>query len=97
MFGLEPGDEMRLRLAADFAKPHESMHLVLVAPDSLGHRLQFSDVGIDRDVDQIGIVAQPPQQTIEQGEAFGIAMQDRSFGEFDEFGRNVERAFCSVG
>ena len=77
MLRLEPGDEVRFRLAADFAEADEGVHLVLVAAHGLGHRCDPRDVGIGRDVEQVVIVAQPPQQPIEQGEALGIAVQDR--------------------
>ena len=92
MLRLEPGDEMRVPLAADFAEADEGVHLVLVAPHRLGHRGDLRDIGIGRDLQQVVMAAQPPQQAIEHGEALGIAMQDRDLRQFDEFGRDVEGA-----
>ena len=78
---------MRFLLAADFAEADKGVHLVLVAAHRLGHRGDLGDIGIGRDIEQIVMAAQPPQQAIEQGEALGIAMQDRDLRQFDEFGR----------
>jgi len=88
----EPGDEAAVRRGADLAKADEGFHLVLVVTHCFRHAPGAHDVGIGRDLHQVRLQAQPPQQPIEQGEAFGIAMQDAAAGEIDECGRNVEAA-----
>ena len=77
MLRLEPGDVMRVALAADFAEADEGMHLVLVAAHGLGHRRDQRDVGIGGDRQQIVMAAQPPQQAIQDRKPFGVAVQDR--------------------
>ncbi len=84
MLRLEPGDEVRFVLAADFAEANEGVHLVLVAAHGLGHRGDVGHVRVGRDVEQVVILPQPPQQAIEQGEPLGVAMQDRHLRQFDE-------------
>ena len=64
----------------------------LVAANGLGDRGNPGYVGVRRDVEQIVLAAQPPQQAIEQGEALGVAVQDRHPGQFDEPGRDIEGA-----
>ena len=92
MLRLEPGDEVRFLLAADFAEADKGVHLVLVAAHGLGHRGDLGHVGIGRDIEQIVVLPQPPQQAVEQGEPLGVAVQDRDLRQFDEFGRYVEGA-----
>ena len=92
MLRLEPGDVARIALAADFAEADEGVHLVLVATHGLRHRRDPRHVGIGRDVEQIVMAAQPPQQAIENGKAFGIAVQDRELRQLDEFGGYAEGA-----
>ena len=88
----EPGHEVRVLFAADFAKADKGVHLVLVAAHGLCHRGDLGHVGVERDVEQVVIAAQSPQQAVEQGEARRIAMQDRDFGELDEFSGHIEAA-----
>lgn len=92
MLRLEPGDVMRCALASDLAEAHEGMHLVLVAMDCSCHGGDLRDIRIGRDLDEIVIVLQSPEQAIEDRKALGIAMQDRGLGELDEFCRDVEGA-----
>ena len=96
MLRLEPGDEMRFLLAADFAEADEGVHLVLVVMHGLRHRGDSCHIRIGRDDKQVVVAAQPPQQAIEHGKAFAVAMQDRGFCQFDEFGRDVEGAVWRV-
>ena len=74
---LEPGHEVRLLFAADFAEADKGVHLVLVAAHGLRHRGDLGHVRIGRDIKQIVVLPQPPQQAIEQGEPLGVAVQDR--------------------
>ncbi len=46
---------------------------------------------------QIVMAAQPPQQPIQNGETFDVAMQDRGLRQFDEFGRDAEGGVWHVG
>ena len=80
MLRLEPGDVMRGTLATDLAEAHEGVHLVLVAMDRSCHRRDLRDVRIGRDLDEIVIVLQPPEQAIEDRKTLGIAMQDGGIG-----------------
>ena len=56
MFRLEPGDEVRFLLAADFAEADKGVHLVLVAAHGLRHRGDLGHIRIGRDVEQIVMV-----------------------------------------
>ena len=89
---LEPGDEVRFLLAADFAEADKGMHLVLVAAHGLRHRGDLGDIGIGRDLEQVVVAAQPPQEAVEQGEPLGATVQDCDLGQFDELGWDVESA-----
>jgi hypothetical protein len=60
MVWLEPGDEVRFLLAADFAEADKDMHLVLVAANGLGHRSDLGHVRIGREFKQIVMRSQPP-------------------------------------
>ena len=86
MFGLEPGDVMRVLLAADLAEADKGLHLVLVAAHRARHRRDQRDIRIGRDRQQIVMAAQPPQQPVQDRKALGIAVQDRRLRQFDEFG-----------
>src|SRR5437870_10387786 len=72
MLRFEPGHEMRLLLAADFAEADKGMHLVLVAAHGFCHGGDLGHVRIGRDIKQIVTGSQPPQQAIEQGEPLGL-------------------------
>ena len=87
---------MRFRFAADLAEPHEGMHLVLVAAHGAGHGGDQQDIRIGGSRKQVVIAAQSPQQTIEDSEAFGVAVQDGGLRQLDEFGRHTERAFRNI-
>ena len=88
----EPGDKVRLLLATDFAETDKGVHLVLVAAYGFRHGGDLGDIGVGRDLEQVVVAAQPPQQAIEQGEPLGVAVQDRDFCQFDESGGHVEGA-----
>ena len=75
----------------DFPKAHVGLHLVQVAADRLGHRLEPHDVGVDGDLHQAGLATQSPQHAVEEREAIDIAMQARRGALFDERARHVER------
>ena len=60
----EPGDETVVRCAADLAKADEGFHLVLVVTNRFRHPLGTHDLGIGRDLHQLRLKAQPPQQSI---------------------------------
>ena len=76
MFRLVPCDIMRFLLAADFAEADGGLHPVHVAMHGLRHRLGWRNIRIGRDIKQIGIVPQPPQQAIEGSKTLAVAMQD---------------------
>ena len=94
VLGLEPGDVMRFRFAADLAEADEGVHLVFVAVHGFGHPGNSRNVGIGRDVEQIVMAEQAPQQAIQDCKPLGIAVQDRRLRQLDEFGRDVEGALC---
>ncbi len=96
MLRLEPGDEICVALAADLAEADVGMHLVLVAMNRSRHGRDLRDIGVGRDVDEIVIVLQAPEQAIEDRKALGIPMQDRGPGEIDEFRRDIESAVIDL-
>ncbi len=61
-----------------------------VAVDRFRHRVGEVDVGVAGVGEQVGRLAQPPQQPIQQGEALGIAVEDQLAREIDEGARDVE-------
>ena len=83
---------MRCLFASDLAKADKGMHLVLIAANRFGHRRDLCDVGVGRDIQQFVMAEQPPQQAIQDGKPFGVAVQDRRSRQFDEFGRDIETA-----
>src|SRR5712672_2893895 len=92
MLRLEPGDEMRFLFAADFAEADRGLHPVRVAVHGPCHCRDLGDIRIGHAIEQIVIADEPPQQPIEQGKAFGVAMQDRRPRQLNEFCRYVESA-----
>ena len=50
---LEPGDEVRVMLAADFAEADKGVHLVRVAAHGLRHRGELGHIGIGRGIKEI--------------------------------------------
>jgi len=83
---------MRLAFASDLAETDEGVHLVLVPAHGLGHRGDLGYVRIGRDIEQLVIGPQPPQQAIQDCKALDVAMQDRGLRQFNESGGNVEGA-----
>jgi len=73
---------MRFLLAPDFTEADSGLHPVLVAMHGVCHRGDLCHIRIGCVHQQIMVAAQPPQQAIENGEAFAAPMQDRGFGQF---------------
>ncbi len=57
MLRLEPGHEMRIRLAADFAEADEGVHLVDVAAHRLGIAREGGDGRIAGTIEQLALAA----------------------------------------
>ncbi len=77
MLRLEPGDEVRLLLAADFAEADKGCILCSSRRTAFAIAATSATSGSVAIVKQIVVAAQPPQQAIEQGEPLGVAVQDR--------------------
>ena len=77
MLGLEPGDVvLAIRfLVLHQAEADEGVHLVAVAPDILVELFDPAHIGIGLVLHHARVRLKPPQQAIEQGEAFGIGME----------------------
>jgi len=86
---LEPRDVQR-SACVDLAKAHERLHLVHVMANTLRHRIRARHVGVDGNAQQRPLVAEAPEQPVEQGEALGIAMEDCRRTEHDECLRHRE-------
>jgi len=85
MVGLEPSDEHGFAVRRlDLAEAHKGVHLVNVAVDRLSHRAGAVDIRVAGVLEQARRGAQPPQQTIEQGEALGVGVEDHLPGQRDE-------------
>ena len=74
IFGLEPRDEARAAVVLHFAEAHERAHLVDVAAHRLGEALEPADQRIGLIVHQLGLVAQPHQQRVEQREPLAVGV-----------------------
>ena len=73
--GLEPRDERLRRNAHDRAKAHVRVHLVDVAIDGLLPRTRLRHVFVHVNAKQPRLGAQEAEQSIEQRESSGIAVQ----------------------
>ena len=83
---LEPGDE-HLATAighVDTAKADEGVHLVDIAANGFLPSCRLHDIGIGGDVQQARLSAQPPEKSIEQGKALGMAVADRVSREVEK-------------
>ena len=92
MLGFEPGDIVRFLFTPDFAEADEGMHLVFIASHGLGHRGDQRDIRIGRDLEQMVLPAQPPQQPIQDRKPFRVTVQNGRLRKFDEFGGDGESA-----
>ena len=86
------GQQLRLRCIytsrVHRSKPHEGGHLVHVAPHHPGHAVGFHAVGVQRIVAQARLMQQAPQQSVEQGESPGIAVQHNPAAQLEVVGRH---------
>jgi hypothetical protein len=75
---LEPGDVAGDAVGGQcFAKAHEGVHFMQIAADRLAHHLEPVDQAVRRIREQASLaVAGAPDQLVEQGVAFGVAVAD---------------------
>ena len=99
MLGLEPGDiALRAVGIGRFPEAHKGMHLVDVAPHALGHELQAMDQRIARYFEQRALSAQDaPDEVVQQGEAFGVAVADRQPDQFADTPGQGDRRSAGYG
>ena len=90
MVGLEPCDEAKIVAPAEFAKPDEGMHLVLVAANLFRKGLHPDNIGIGCRTHQARVRPQSPKQAIQQRKALRITIEDRGFCELHESSGHVE-------
>ena len=88
MVRLEPGDEPGAIPLRHFAKPDEGAHLVDVAAHRFRQRVDPPEQRIGAVLHQAGPIAHPHEQGVEQGEAFGVAVQDRAVRQVEKGARD---------
>ena len=85
---LEPRNEhgsLRLR---DFAKAHEGLHLMHVAPHGLGRLLAPGHVVIAGDMQQLAFaMGETPEQAIQKGVATRVGMRQHRIGKAQKLTR----------
>ena len=86
MPGFEPGDIPRPSVVVSHgAKTDKGTHFMHVVPDGLVHLRESMDVGVDGNLEQMGLaVGQPKQCAVEQGPALRIAVACDTPGDLQE-------------
>ena len=98
MRGLEPRQlQRRCPAVVHGVEAQERLHLVDVAPYRLPHLVGVQHVGVDRVVPQPGLVHQPPQQAVQQGEALGVVVQHHDLAQAQERRRHDGRSGLGQG